>query len=164
VTAIDPGENQMARRVPQKQRIKQRHPKIEREKTNDMFMRLGLLLFCGLGLASGFVYAGRQHFTALNYGYKTEELRRERDRLAEDQRRYLMQREAAASPIHLEQAAKRLGLQPLQAAQIDPLRQPKTSEAKVVTVPKTSATSSRDVARSKPAPPVQNARGRSKPI
>lgn len=154
----------MARRVPQRQRIKQQHPKFERENTNEVFVRLGLLLFCGLGLASGFVYAGRQHFTALNYGYRSELLRRERDRLAEEQHRYLLQREAAASPIHLEQAAKRLGMQPLQAAQIDPLRQARSSEARTLTAPRTNATSALDVARGKPATPVQTGRTRSKPI
>jgi hypothetical protein len=35
----------------------------------------------------------------------------------------MLQREEAASPVKLEQAAKRLGMQPLQAAQIDPLLQ-----------------------------------------
>ena len=151
----------MARRVPQRQRVKQRHRIIERQKSNDVFMRLGLLLFCGLGLASGFVYAGRQHFSALNFGYKTQELRRERDRLAEEQRRYLLQREAAASPIHLEQAAKRLGLQPLEAVQIDPLHQPKTSVTSAVNAPKTNNV--RDAARNKPAATVQVSRAR-KPI
>jgi hypothetical protein len=48
----------------------------------DAFLRFGLLLVCGLGLAGGFVYAGRQHFAALSYGYETESLRRERDQLA----------------------------------------------------------------------------------
>jgi len=152
----------MARRVPQRQRVRQRHVRIDREKRNEVFIRLGLLLFCGLGLASGFVYAGRQHFTSLNYGYKTQELRRERDRLAEEQRRYLLQREAASSPIRLEQAAKRLGMQPLQAAQIDPLRQAKTSETRTLSVPKTN--NSRDVTRNKPAATVPASRVRNKPI
>jgi len=152
----------MARRVPQRQRLRQRHVRIDREKRNEVFIRLGLLLFCGLGLASGFVYAGRQHFTSLNYGYKTQELRRERDRLAEDQRRYLLQREAAASPIRLEQAAKRLGMQPLQAAQIDPLRQAKTSETRTLSVSKTN--NSRDVTRDKPAATVPASRARNKPM
>ena len=67
-------------------------------------MRLGLLFVVGLALACGFVYAGRQHFTALNYGYETENLRRERDQLAEQQRRLTLQREEAASPVRLEQA------------------------------------------------------------
>ena len=102
---------------------KHRNAPVTREKDTEAFLRLGLLLAVGLGLACGFVYAGRQHFAALRYGYETENLRREREQLTEQQRRLMLQREEAASPGKLEQAAKRLGLQPLQAAQIDPLRQ-----------------------------------------
>jgi cell division protein FtsL len=109
----------MIRRVP----AKHRNARVAREKDTEAFLRLGLLLFVGLGLTCGFVYAGRQHFAALRYGYETENLRRERDQLSEQQRRLILQREEAASPGKLEQAAKRLGMQPLQAAQIDPLRQ-----------------------------------------
>jgi len=109
----------MIRRVP----AKHRNARVAREKDTEAFLRLGLLLVVGLGLTSGFVYAGRQHFAALRYGYETENLRRERDQLADQQRRLILQREEAASPVKLEQAAKRLGMQPLQAAQIDPLRQ-----------------------------------------
>src|SRR5215510_14847439 len=109
----------MIRRVP----AKHRNARSAREKDTEAFLRLGLLLFVGLGLTCGFVYAGRQHFAALRYGYETENLRRERDQLSEQQRRLILQREEAASPGKLEQAAKRLGMQPLQAAQIDPLQQ-----------------------------------------
>jgi cell division protein FtsL len=111
----------MIRRVPPKQRNAQ----VSRECDQDAFLRLGLLLLCGLTLAGGFVYAGVQHFTALRIGYQTENLRRVRDQLAEDQRRYLLEREAAANPARLERAARQLGMQPLQPAQIDPLRQQK---------------------------------------
>jgi len=83
---------------------------------------LGLLLFCGLMLAGGFVYAGGQHFAALRQGYETENLRKVRNELAEDQRRYLLEREAAASPARLERAARELGMQPMQAEQLDPLK------------------------------------------
>jgi uncharacterized protein HemX len=109
----------MIRRVPSKHR----NTPAVREKDTEAFLRLGFLLVVGLGLACGFVYAGRQHFAALRYGYETQNLRREREQLAEQQRRLILQREEAASPVKLEQAAKRLGMQPLQAAQIDPLRQ-----------------------------------------
>jgi len=109
----------MIRRVPSKHR----NAPVTREKDIEAFLRLALLLVVGLGLTCGFVYAGRQHFAALRYGYETENLRREREQLAEQQRRLILQREEAASPVKLEQAAKRLGMQPLQAAQIDPLRQ-----------------------------------------
>jgi len=120
----------MVRRLPSKHR----NALVGREKDKDAFFRLGLLLVVGLVLACGFVYAGRQHFAALKYGYETENLRRERDQLAEAQRRLTLQREEAASPVRLEQAAKQLGMQPLQAAQIDPLRQGVNNAPKVETL------------------------------
>ena len=154
----------MARRIPQRpQRVKRHAGANGREKDNRVFVRLGLLLICGLSLACGFVYAGRQHFTALNYGYQTQEMRRERDRLAEEHHQYLAQREAAANPIHLEQAAKRLGLQPLQAAQIDPLRQQKAETRTVVAPRATSRINAPEISRSKSATGASAARAR-KPI
>ena len=120
----------MIRRVPSKHR----NAPVTREKDMEAFLRLALLLVVGLGLACGFVYAGRQHFAALRYGYDTENLRREREQLAEQQRRLILQREEAASPVKLEQAAKRLGMQPLQAAQIDPLRQVANNAKENVTI------------------------------
>jgi cell division protein FtsL len=110
---------------------------VARERDQDALFRLGLLLLCGLTLAGGFVYAGVQHFAALRIGYQTESLRRVRDQLAEDQRRYLLEREAAASPARLERAARQIGLQALQPAQIDPLRQ-KRKEATDKSVPAVS--------------------------
>ena len=117
----------MVRRLPSKHR----NAPVGREKDKDAIFRLGLLLAIGLVLACGFVYAGRQHFAALKYGYETEKLRSERDGLAETQRRLTLQREEAASPVRLEQAAKQLGMQPLQAAQVDPLRQGVNNTRKV---------------------------------
>jgi hypothetical protein len=58
----------MVRRVPSKQR----NVVVRREPERGALNRLALLLICGLVLASGFVYAGGQHFGALNLGYKTE--------------------------------------------------------------------------------------------
>ena len=120
----------MVRRLPSKHR----NAPVGREKDKDAFFRFGLLLVVGLVLACGFVYAGRQHFAALKYGYETEKLRRERDQLAEAQRRLTLQREEAASPVRLEQAAKQLGMQPLQPAQIDPLRQGVNNARKLETL------------------------------
>lgn len=120
----------MVRRVPSRHR----NAPIGREKDKDAFFRLGLLLFVGLVLACGFVYAGRQHFAALQYGYQTENLRRERDQLADEQRRLSLQREEAASPVRLEQAAKQLGMQSLQPAQVDPLRQGVNNAPRVETL------------------------------
>jgi cell division protein FtsL len=108
----------MVRRIPSRQR----NAPIARERDQGALARLALLLLCAVLLAGGFVYAGIQHFAALRLGYQTEKLRRVRDHLAEDQRRFLLEREAAASPARLERAARQLGMQPLQSAQIDPLR------------------------------------------
>jgi cell division protein FtsL len=117
----------MVRRLPSKHR----NAPVGREKDKDAFFRLGLLLVVGLVLACGFVYAGRQHFAALKFGYETEKLRSKRDQLAENQRRLKLQREEAASPARLEQLAKQLGMQVLQPAQIDPLRQ-RTNNSRTV--------------------------------
>jgi len=152
----------MIRRVP----ARQRNAPSVRENDSAAFLRLGLLLVCGLVLAGGFVYAGRQHFAALKYGYETESLRRERDQLADQQRRFLLQREAAASPVRLERAAKQLGMQPLQPAQIDPLRQPvKSSNAGTVLKVTPAANSpARDQTKPRPAAKAPASRPLSKPI
>jgi cell division protein FtsL len=115
----------MVRRIPSRQR----NAPVARERDRGTLFRLGLLLLCGLTLAGGFVYAGGQHFAALRLGYQTEDLRKVRTDLAEDQRRFLLEREVAASPARLEQAARHLGMQPMQAGQIDPLKRAVKSSA-----------------------------------
>jgi len=115
----------MVRRIPSRQR----NSRVARERDRGALARLGLLLCCGLTLAGGFVYAGGQHFAALKLGYETENLRKVRNNLAEDQRRFLLEREAAASPARLERAARRLGMQPMQAEQLDPLKRTVKSSA-----------------------------------
>jgi len=109
----------MIRRVPSKQR----NTRVKRERDPRALTRLAWLLGCGLLLAGGFIYAGGRHFAALNLGYETEKLRNSLNTAREDQRRLTLEREAAASPARLELAARRLGMQPMQPAQIDPLKQ-----------------------------------------
>lgn len=109
----------MIRRVPSKQR----NTLVKRERDPRALTRLALLLLCGLFLAGGFVYAGGRHFAALKLGYETERLRNALNAAREDQRRLTLEREAAASPARLELAARKLGMQPMQPAQIDPIKQ-----------------------------------------
>ncbi len=109
----------MIRRLPSKQR----NTLVKRERDPRALTRLALLLLCGLLLAGGFVYAGGRHFAALKLGYETERLRNALNAAREDQRRLLLEREAAASPARLELAARKLGMQPMQPAQIDPIKQ-----------------------------------------
>ncbi len=108
----------MVRRLP----AKQRNASVVQRSDRTAQTRLALLLLCGLVLAGGFLYACGLHFAALRYGYQTETLRREREQLREEQRRFLLEREEAASPVRLERAARQLGMQPMQPGQMDPLR------------------------------------------
>src|SRR3954451_7872980 len=77
--------------------------------------RLAMLLFCGLVLAGGFVFAAKQHFAAVQYGYQNEQLRNERKRLLEERQLLSLQKETISSPAKLEPAARALGLKPATA-------------------------------------------------
>jgi len=87
-----------------------------------------LLLFCGLVLTGGFLFAARQHFAAIQYGYKNEELRREHQRLEAEQKRLLLEKEEASSPLRLEPAAREIGLRPVQPGQIVAKKESKSNE------------------------------------
>ena len=103
------------RRVPQQYP----NPYVRRERDPRAARRQMLLLASCLVLASGFVFAARQQILAVEYGYKTEALRREREQLLDEQRRLLLAVEESSSPAQLEQAARELGMQPARAEQIE---------------------------------------------
>jgi cell division protein FtsL len=96
----------------------QRNAKIRRDRDVSALSRLALLLFCGLVLAGGFVFAAKQHFAAVQYGYQNEQLRSERKRLLEERQLLSLEKETISSPARLEPAARALGLKPATAAQI----------------------------------------------
>lgn len=102
-------------------RVPQSHPNTRVRRTADprASRRQKLLLAGCLVLACGFVFAVRQQIRAVEYGYKTEALRHEREQLLDEQRRLLLAVEENSSPVHLEQAARELGMQPATAAQIE---------------------------------------------
>ncbi|MGH9928731.1 MAG: hypothetical protein ACREA9_05805 [Pyrinomonadaceae bacterium] len=102
------------RRVPSKQRNSQIH----RDRDLRALSRLALLLFCGLVLASGFVFAAQQHFAAVDYGYKSEGLRRQREMLLEEKQHLMLKKEQAFAPARLAIQARELGLKPLLASQL----------------------------------------------
>ena len=96
----------------------QLNAKIRRTRDVTALSRLALLLFCGLVLAGGFVFAAKQHFAAVQYGYQNESLRNERKRLQEENDRLLLEKDRAIAPDKLEPAARRLGLKPARPGQI----------------------------------------------
>lgn len=112
-------------------RVPQSHPNTRVRRTTDprAARRQKLLLAGCLVLACGFVFAVRQQIRAVEYGYKTEALRREREQLLDEQRRLLLAVEESSSPAQLEQAARDLGMQPATAAQIESAAPERVAEA-----------------------------------
>jgi cell division protein FtsL len=125
----------MVRRVP----LKHRNARVARDYDRDAVSRLVLLLVCGLVLTGGFVYAGGRHFAALRIGYQTQKLRAELESAREEQRRLTLAREAAASPVRLERAARQLGMQPMLASQVDPLKAAAETARKKIAEPSQAA-------------------------
>ena len=96
----------------------QLNAKIRRSRDVTALSRLAMLLFCGLILAGGFVFAAKQHFAAVQFGYENETLRSERKKLIEENQRLALEKERATAPDKLEPAARRLGLKPVRPGQI----------------------------------------------
>jgi cell division protein FtsL len=113
------------------------NPRVRRERDVASLRRQIVLLVCGLLTAGGFVVAVGQHFTAVRYGYESEQLRTERVRLAAERERLLLELNAATSPGALEQAARGIGMRSPQASQIGEARasvEPRESTRNVTAV------------------------------
>jgi hypothetical protein len=110
---LRPGVPRM-RRVPSKNR----NSKIHHERDVRALSRLVLLLLCGLVLSGGFMFAAQQHFAAVQFGYQSEGLRREREMLLQERQHLMLKKEQAFAPARLESEARGLGLQPLLADQL----------------------------------------------
>jgi cell division protein FtsL len=117
----------------------QANSRIHRERDVSALSRLVLLLFCGLALTSGFLLAAKQHFAAIQFGYESQNLRREHQRLLDERRRLMLMKEEATSPVRLEPAAREIGLQPVQPGQIAIRKEDKRSESHPAVVVKSAA-------------------------
>jgi cell division protein FtsL len=95
------------------------NPHVRRQRDPRAARRQAILLAGCLVLACGFIYAVRQQILAVDYGYKTEALRREREELLDEQRKLKLALEESSSPARLEEAGRELGMQPARAAQIE---------------------------------------------
>jgi cell division protein FtsL len=95
------------------------NPHVRRRRDPRAARRQAILLVGCLMLACGFIHAVRQQILAVDYGYKTEALRREREELLDEQRRLKVALQESSSPARLEEAGRELGMQPARAAQIE---------------------------------------------
>lgn len=151
-------------------RVPQQHANshVRRERDGRSLARQSLLLACCVVLAAGFVFAARQKIAAVQYGYRTEELRRERERLIEERQRLMVAVEEQSSPAKLEREAQRLGLQSARAAQIHTDEPPATDDddADAQVAPSAGARATRraaDVKRPEAARPPGGARAGRRP-
>ncbi len=96
------------------------NPHVRRQRDPRAARRQAVLLAGCLVLACGFIYAVRQQILAVDYGYKTEQLRRERAELLDEQHKLKLALEESSSPAKLEEAGRELGMQPARASQIEP--------------------------------------------
>lgn len=69
-----------------------------------------LMFGCSLILVSGFFFAGRQHFSSMDYGMKNSKLRSQVAQLEAEKRRLLLTREMSLSPSELKKAARKIGI------------------------------------------------------
>src|SRR4029078_6038916 len=69
-----------------------------------------LIVICGLMFARGFFFAGRQHFSSMDYVMKNSRLRRQIDDLEAEKRRLLLAREVSLSPADIKKAVRKVGL------------------------------------------------------
>ena len=69
-----------------------------------------LVIVCACVVATGFFFAARQHFTAMDYGIKNSTLRDQLQNLETEKRRLLLAREVALSPLSIRKAAATIGL------------------------------------------------------
>ncbi len=69
-----------------------------------------LFAICAFVLVAGFFFAGRQHFSSMDYGMKNSQLRKQIDQLESEKRRLLLAREVSMSPAEIKKSAKRIGI------------------------------------------------------
>lgn len=110
----------------------QQNSRIHRDRDVRALSRLAVLLVAGLVLAAGFVFAARQHFAAIDYGYKSEGLRLEREKLLAEKQQLMLQREQAFAPARLAAQARELGLKPIMASQVGTQKPVSPSQLPVV--------------------------------
>lgn len=68
-----------------------------------------LIAMCMLLFVAGLFFAGRQHFSSMDFGMKNSKLRKQVDELESEKRRLLLARETSMSPAEIKKAAKRVG-------------------------------------------------------
>ena len=88
-----------------------RNARVARPVSGRVFVWLAIIAVAGALLCTGFVISGRQHFEAVAIGYETEKLRQESSQLEEKIRALDLEYARVSSPVEVERAAQKIGLQ-----------------------------------------------------
>lgn len=89
--------------------------KVEDPQHSQEMKQFGVALACLFLLVMTYTW---QHFKAIEYGYKVESLKAQRDQLLELNRALRLEDASLRSPDRIDRIARDLGMQPLQAGQI----------------------------------------------
>jgi cell division protein FtsL len=89
--------------------------KVEDPKRSREMKQFGFALACLFLLVMTYTW---QHFRAIEYGYKVESLKSQRDGLMDENRALRLEQASLRSPDRIDQLARQLGMQPPQAGQI----------------------------------------------
>ena len=115
-----------------------------------------LTLMCGAILVTGFFFAGKLHFSSMDYGIRNSRLRKQLDELESEKRRLLLSREISLSPGELLKSARKIGFtqtgdSPVVAKAVQNVAPPKVKGA-VTNVPVVQK-----IVINKPVEPVKSA-------
>ena len=89
---------------------RRRKPRAKAIETQGRWKIFLLMFMFAAILVTGFFFAGRQHFSSINYGMKNSSLRKQLDTLETEKRRLLLAREVSLSPVEIKKAARKLGI------------------------------------------------------
>jgi cell division protein FtsL len=89
--------------------------KVEDPKRSREMRQFGIALACLFLLVMTYTW---QHFKAVEYGYKVESLKSQRDGLLEENRALRLEEASLRSPDRIDRLARDFGMQPPQAGQV----------------------------------------------
>jgi len=89
--------------------------KVEDPKRSREMKQFGIALCCLFLLVMTYTW---QHFKAIEYGYKVESLKTQRDSLLEVNRALRLEEASLSSPERIDKLAREYGMQPPQAGQV----------------------------------------------
>jgi hypothetical protein len=100
---------------------KRNHPRlaspsaISAERSSSTLLYILLTIACAAFLATGFFFAARQHFAAMDLGMKNSKLRKQIEEMETQQRQLVLAREMVRSPAEMKRIAANKGFRQREA-------------------------------------------------